>query len=221
MTESVPSNDPANDKTLTGVIREAFKKLMQRTEDMLPAKIITYDRLNNVATVQPLIQVRDTSGALTSRGQLAKVPVFAMGSGMALLNFNLKPGDLGWIKANDRDISLFIQSLTEQGPNTNRLHQFSDGVFLPDKIRDFIIIDTTSEATLQTVDGLFKVELFLDRLVLTGGVSSITITNTGIDMVSPPGALRHNGIPVGDTHDHGGSPTAPPGPVSDTGVPNP
>jgi hypothetical protein len=32
------------------------------------------------------------------------------GGGGVVLNFNLKPGDLGWIKASDRDLSLFLQS---------------------------------------------------------------------------------------------------------------
>lgn len=45
------------------------------------------------------------------------------------------------------------------------------------------------------------------------------VTADKITLVSTAGTLTHNGKNVGDTHTHNGSPTAPDGPVSNTGQP--
>ena len=130
-----PSQNPADLGTLGGVMRWAFKKLLQSTDGMLPAKVIAVDAKREYATVQPLIHVLATDNSLTPRAQVAKVPIFTIGAGNFVLSFPVKAGDLGWIFASDRDISLYVQTNAAAGPNTNRLHSFEDGVFFPDKAR--------------------------------------------------------------------------------------
>ncbi|RIQ09850.1 hypothetical protein D0837_18180, partial [Bordetella avium] len=83
----------------------------------------------NRAVVRPLIMVGTTDGRKISRGAIPNIPVFRFGGGGFFVRFPIKPGDFGWIKANDRDVSLMFQrGGQEDWPNTERLHSFSDAM---------------------------------------------------------------------------------------------
>lgn len=177
-----PSGDPANDGSLLGMANNILKKHLQGVDDMLPARVISYDRETNRAQVLPLIRVLTTDNRQIERAQIASIPVMQFGGGGMILNFNLKPGDLGWIKANDRDISLFLQSYGASAPNTIRLHSFQDAVFIPDVMRGFTIAEEDAEnAVLQTLDGSVRVSLWPDRVKLTAGALSLTIGPAAFD----------------------------------------
>lgn len=167
-----PSRNPANDDSLVGVLRQVLDKFLLGVDDMLPAQVIAFDRNSNRAQVKPLIKLLTTEGQEVERPQIASVPVFQIGGGGMMLNFNLKPGDLGWIKANDRDISLSMQSGGEAKPNSFRKHSFEDGVFFPDAMRNFVIQGEDAEnAVLQTMDGNVRVAIWPDRVKTTVGSS--------------------------------------------------
>lgn len=160
MVNASPSQNPANTDSMTGLFAEILKKFLQGVDDMLPAQVIAYDRATNMAQVQPMVMVVTTAGQRVSRGQIANIPVFQLGAGGYMLNFPLKNGDLGWIKATDRDISLFLQSGGEASPQTARMHSFSDSVFFPQVLRDFTIApEDADNVVLQTVDGAVRVSL--------------------------------------------------------------
>src|SRR5690606_7698783 len=105
----------------------------------------------------------------------------ALGGGDFVLSFPVSPGDFGWIEASDRDISLFMQQQAESGPNTIRKHSFSDGRFIPDKIRDYTISgDDDGAVVLQSLSGSCKVSLRSDdSVVITGGSGTFTIDPSG------------------------------------------
>lgn len=156
-----PSIDPADQDSMVGTLRLAFRKMLMGVDGMLPARVIAYQRTpNNVATVQPLIMIGDTSGNKMSRAQIENIPVLAFGAGGFLMSFNVKPGDMGWILASDRDISLFLQGMREDWPNTKRLKSFSDGMFIPDAMRNWALADEDQEnAVFQSTDGSIKISL--------------------------------------------------------------
>lgn len=163
-----PSRNPANDDSLVGVLRQVLDKFLLGVDDMLPAQVIAFDRNSNRAQVKPLIKLLTTEGQEVERPQIASVPVFQIGGGGMVLNFNLKPGDLGWIKANDRDISLSMQSGGEAKPNSFRKHSFEDGVFFPDAMRNFVIQGEDAEnAVLQTMDGNVRVAIWPEFVKVT------------------------------------------------------
>jgi hypothetical protein len=194
-----PSGDPADDDSLAGTLRAVFKKQLQNTDDMLPAIVVAYDRVKNRANVRPLIAVLTTDNRAVDRAPLASVPVMQFGGGDIVLNFNLKPGNLGWIKANDRDISTFLQSYGNTTPNTVRLHSFEDAVFVPDVMRGWVIAGEDDEAAvLQTLDGSVKVSVSAARVKLAFGAKSVTVDGSGTTIV---GGLVVDGITFG-THRH-------------------
>lgn len=167
-TNAPPSVNPANNDSLLGTFREILKKFLQGVDDMMPARVIAFDRATNRVQVQLLVMVLKTDGETVPRNQLASLPVFQIGGGNFMLNFPLKPGDLGWVKATDRDTSLFLQSYDQAPPNTLRLHSFQDGVFFPDTMRGFTIdAEDTENVVLQTLDGSVRVALWEDRAKVT------------------------------------------------------
>lgn len=133
MAESLPSFDIADREAVAGMIRLVLTKWLQGTDDMLPARVLSYDRATNRAKVQPMIVLRLTGGKKTKeREPIASVPVFQYGAGNIVISCPVKAGDIGWIKAADRDCSNFKKAYKMSTPNTLRLHKFSDGLFIPD-----------------------------------------------------------------------------------------
>lgn len=161
-----------------------LRKFLLDVDDMLPARIVSYDRNANRAQIDILYKVTMTDGSLNPLMAPAEVPVLTIGGGGMCLTFPIKPGDLGWIKASDRDMSLFLQSYEAEPGNTTRLHCFEDGVFIPDVMKDFVVSDGAA-ATLQTIDGTTSVAVKPGSIVLTTGSTVVSITESGIESNKP------------------------------------
>lgn len=196
-----PSQNPADLGTFQGLFKAVLRKFLQGVDDMLPARVISYDRATNRAQVQPIVAMLTTDGAIVSRAQVASVPVFQIGGGSFLLNFNILPGDLGWIKANDRDISLFLQGYAEQVPNTARQHSFQDSLFFPHVMTGYTIDPADEQnCVLQNLDGSVKISLGADKITIKAPNVEIDSANVMINGA----ALEHNGVNIGDDHTHSG-----------------
>lgn len=212
-TGAPPSRNPANDDTLTGAMNVVLRKFLQGVDDMLPARVISHDRTNNRVQVQPQISVVGTDNNSMSRNSVASVPVLNIGGGGFFVNFDLPEGSLGWIKASDRDISLFLQSYREARPNSRRFHSFSDSLFIPDVMTGYTIDDEDSGAmVIQNLDGSVRISLNDSRIKITSPQVEIDSADVQITGAS----LTHNGVNIGSTHVHGG--ITPGG--DDTGVPS-
>ena len=187
-----PSRNPANDDTMVGMLREVLRKTLQNTDDMLPAKVQVYDRATNRARVTPLIEVVTTEGERVQRADIPSIPVMLLGGGGFFLSFHLPAGSLGWIKASDRDISLFLQSYTQHAPNTRRLHSFEDALFIPDVMTGYTIAQEDNEAfVLQNLDGTVRISMRETGLVMTApqmdivtGDTTVTATDTAVTIDS-------------------------------------
>ena len=224
MSDNKPNTDAADDGSLSGQLGAALKAFfLNQFEGMLPATVVSYNDQTNRAVIKPLVMLGTTSGAKVSRAQVSGIPVYRFGGGGFFMRFPIKAGDFGWIKANDRDISLVFQrGGLEDWPNTSRMHKFSDAMFFPDTFKQWVISgENADKAVWQTMDGETCISLGAGEIKHKVGAVSITASASGIALVSPPGTLTHNGINIGDTHTHVGPTTAPPGPVSPTGAPNP
>lgn len=207
-----PSSNPADVESLPGVIRFAMQKQLQSTDDMLPAKVIAYDRTKNLATVQPMLKILTTEKELVSRAPIASVPVLALGGGGFVVNFPLQPGDLGWIKASDRDISLYLQSAGgEAPPNTKRMHSFSDGLFIPDVLAQYTI-QAGDEASMvvQSLDGTVRIALsstklsmFAPTVEIVGDTEvsvdapTVNVTCTDLNVTAPLSTFTGNVVVTG------------------------
>jgi len=179
MPNPAPSRRPGQDNELTGAMDLVLRKFLLDVDDMLPARIVSYDREKNRAQIEILYRVTMTDGSMNPLMAPAEVPALVMGGGGMCLTFPHKSGDLGWIKASDRDMSLFLQSYEAEPGNTTRLHCFEDGVFIPDVMKDFVVSDGAA-ATLQTLDGTTSVAVKPGSIVLTVGSTTFSISESGI-----------------------------------------
>ena len=181
------SRNPANDDSLIGTFTEVLNDHLKITDDMLPARVVSYDRATNMATVQPLIQMVDTENNLHSRATNSNVPVLLLGAGSFFVSFHLPENSLGWIKASDRDLSLFRQRFTESPPNTFRFHTFEDSVFIPDVMQAQSIAAEDAQAmVIQNTEGTVRISLTGDRIKLTAPLVDINgpTTITGETMIT-------------------------------------
>jgi len=188
MANNNPSLDPANNDTLAGLLNTYFTKSMQNVNGMLPATVISYDRDSNRVQVQLLIDIVGTDGSQYNRPELASIPVFVFGGGGLRLSFPLKAGSMGWVMANDRDISNFLQSYKQTAPNTARIKQFSDGVFFPDAMNglDTIAGTDADNAVLQNDTGTVTISISSDTITLTA-------PNININAGTPASLIWING----------------------------
>lgn len=170
-----PSQDPSDTRSLVGSIRFALKKFLQNVDDMLPAQVILYEPgPPQFVTAQPLIMKVGTSGNTTANAQYSRVPVLTIGGGGFVIYCPIVIGDIGWIKANDRDISLFIQNGGEAAPQTDNLHSFSDGIFIPNAIRQFVLnkLDVNN-LVFQSVDGVSRISIGATKITIAAPIVEI------------------------------------------------
>lgn len=212
MTNAPPSQDPADQDSLTGMANLILRKFLQGVDDCLPARIINYNRDTNRALVAPMVALLTTNGEQVARASVASVPVLLYGGGGFMLNMPMQAGDLGWIKACDRDISMFLQAYSGGPPNTIRMHTFEDSWFIPDAMRNFAINgEDDGCAVLQSLDGALRLSVGGGRVKMTAGPASVTVTPGGTSVI---GGLTIDGIPfIGHTHTGGNGTPDPTGGV--------
>lgn len=170
-----PSGGLLSDSSLDDVLSLVGRKLLMEKDDMLPARIISWNPDTNRAQIEIMYQTTMTSGEMHQMSAPAEVPVQFPGGGGFILVFPLKEGSLGWIKAADRDMSLFLQSYDVQPGNTPRIHCFEDGVFIPDVMHAFKMSNGDG-ISIQTTDGANAVTVTDSSVVMKVGAATLTLT---------------------------------------------
>lgn len=191
----IPSLNPSNNGTLIGTFRQVMSSMMLNVNGLLPAQVIAYEPSNtgDRVQVQPLIPMVDTAGNAIQRAQVASIPVIQIGGGGFIIRIPLNVGDLGWIMANDRDISLFLQNYQVSPPNTYRTFSFSDGIFLPAQMTGYTIADEDlTNAVIQNLDGTVKISLNSVDSTLTLTAPIVQVNGA----LSVSGAIDANGINI-------------------------
>lgn len=215
-----PNSNNNSNTDLSGGLRfflESFVK--ESLDDMLPCKVVAYNRDTNKVDIRPLIMLKTTDGQKINRQIIRNIQVFRFGGGGFFISIPIKVGDIGWIKANDRDTSLIFQSGGEYDiPNTKRIHSFNDGLFFPDTIKDWIIDGKNANAlVISSMDSTTCIAIDNGRVEID--TTDLIINATNIQFNSS--TLKHNNKNIGDTHSHlqnegnhfgGGVNTNPPNP---------
>lgn len=183
ITNSPPSVNPGDTGSLAALLKFANQKFAQGMDDMLPAQVIAYDGSTNTATIQPLITMVTTDQQIVPRAQIASCPVYQPSSGGFVRKDPVAAGDFGWIKANDRDISLFKQAEAQSPPNTLRKKSFEDGMFYPQSAWSLITFDPEDEnnSVWQNYAGTVKISMWqtLIKILAPKGVGIGGTPNPG------------------------------------------
>ncbi len=156
----IPSNNPAETNSESGKNDFLFDKLLSKIEKIAPAQIISYDRQKNRAVVQILNQSITSQGGKIPRKPLKDIPALVLYGGDFVLSFPIKEGDVGWICAADRNISIFKQTLKMFAPATYEKHRYKDSFFVPNYINGFTYTPDDEDAVLLTsTDGSTKISV--------------------------------------------------------------
>lgn len=215
ITKTIPDYNPADANTLAGLNNMLQNKISMGIECAIPGIVQSYDRVTNRAIVKPAITGVASQGQKVSKEPLINIPVFCMCGGGIVMSFPIKPGDTGWLVANDRNISIFKQNLEESAPNDYRKHSLIDAFFLPDKINDINFSQADDGALIiQTLTGTTKITLKEGVITLTSPNVIINGDTTINGTLTVSTETITNNIPF-TTHVHGGVM----GGSSTTGVP--
>ena len=159
---------------MAGMLRFILRKWsMTELESALPAVVTGVDGTGRkFVSARPLIQQVTTSGKVINRPEIAKLPILQLSGGDFVLSFPVAVGDIGWIVACDRDISLAVQNFKDgkdQPPGSQRHHDFRDAFFIPDAARKWASGAEGAPANavaLQSKDGTMAVWISPDSIKL-------------------------------------------------------
>lgn len=203
---SPPNLDKANDGDFAGVMTDVLQNFLRGVDDMIPAKVVSYDDTTNRAVIKPLVMLGTTDGQKISRAQLSNIPVFRFGGGGFFIRFPVKAGDFGWLKATDRDVSLIMQrGGLEDWPNTLRQHSFSDGMFFPDTLKSWVIDEGDANSlVIQSLDGEVCISIRDGKAKIKAPDIELLGAVRVIGDMEVTGALTNNGVNIGSSHVHSG-----------------
>lgn len=177
MINQQPSQNPNDKNDLIGTLKLAFNKLMQQINVMLPASVTAVND-NGSVNVKPLITMLGTNAQQVERAVIYDVPMLQLGAGGYVLRFTPQVGDIGWVKACDRDISNFLNTLKMARPKTLRKHNFSDAVFMPHPMSGVNAVE--GGAVLQSLDG--RVSIALDGTEINIVANTVNVNAARVNL---------------------------------------
>lgn len=196
---SLTAISPADQESLPAALEKFLRDKAMLTDDCLPAVVVSYNRASNIATVRPIIARVTVSDVQVNRQQIVEVPVLAYGGGGFVINFPVQAGDIGWIKACDRDLDFFKQSFSSSDviPPTARMHQFSDSWFIPDQFNKYTIGAThANDAVFQSLDGTQRFAVNAAQVTMGSGSTTIVVTGSTITATVGGTTIVANGSSV-------------------------
>jgi hypothetical protein len=183
----------------------------------MPVRIESYDAEKQTVKMTPLIKatVRDPEGKITrvELPQLEDVPVQFAGGGGATMTFPIKKGDEGIALFSSRSIDAWHQSGGIQQQTAARMHDLSDGFFVPGirsqprRLKNV----SASSVQLRSDDDDAKTSITIDPVnhsithkVGTGASAlSYTHSENGIQYTIPAGKkMTVNGKRIDAEHKH-------------------
>lgn len=204
-------NQHALEDLLSGLCSTIMEKTKKDLESSTPCIVTEVYEGRTKVDVRPLIKVMGADESQTSRAIIKGIPIETIGAGGMLISFPVVIGDLGWLQASDRDISLFLQSYADSRVPTMRKHSFSDARFIPDIMRNFVIASEDSEAvTIQNRVGTVKIALDNSEVRITAPsikMNGAQITSGG-DVVTASGISLDNHSHAAGTYTAGGDPVS-------------
>ena len=77
MSQSPPNLDIANDDDMPGIMADVLSNWLRGVDDMIPAKVVSYDDSTNRATIKPLVMLGTTDGQKISRASFISARAMA------------------------------------------------------------------------------------------------------------------------------------------------
>lgn len=215
------------------MLREAFREMMKGVATSVPGHILAFDPATQLAQVQIGITRVDLNGATFDPPAIIETPVYFPG-GAYHVEYQIDPGDEGDILFSQRCVDGWLQSGGIAANPIGRFHDPQDAFFLPgfrslpnalpafqnNGIRLSNLTGTQfmwlkQDGSMAWENGSGFIRVGADGIVNINGVTinPASLVTTPNDVIAGTVHLK--------THLHIGSPTAPLGPISNTGLPIP
>lgn len=175
ITQSISSENPANNDSLEGLNEFFQDKMYLHLEKVIPGIVESYNETTNRATIKPAITGIATQGDKVPKDILPNIPVLQLGG---IFKFPISTGMTGWLIACDRDISIFKSIKAETAPNTPRKHKYQDSFFIPDSINS---ATTTGELTVDATGMDINFKLGTGKTLKINGTSGASGSFTSYD----------------------------------------
>lgn len=223
------SQFPWENPSLEAATSAAIMDTVRRLRTAIPGRVVSFDPDSQTAVVQPMIRMIRSDGQGVDLPPLGDVPVQFQRSSVFAFTAPIDPGDEGIIVIADRCIDGWWQSGQPSDPMDFRLHDLSDGMFIPgiSSIPNVIPDFDMNAAVMRKLDGsaYFKIDrggnieadgaqmlvkcpaifeklvTYQDGIAGTGGANG---NNLSGGFAVDGGELTHNGKSVGDDHKHDG-----------------
>lgn len=184
-----------NEDLLSELVRDILAASKRCIEVSIPC-IVTKVTSRTKVSVRPLIKIVAKDGKAYDRDIIEGVPMFTAGAGDKFVSFPVAVGNLGWLDASDRDISLFIQSYEISEPPTSRMHSFSDARFIPDIMTNITVATEDSAAiVIQNRGGTVKIALDDSEIRIKNNAVSLVVDGSSVTGIAP-GGFDLNGFTI-------------------------
>lgn len=219
--------------TQSQMLQEAFREMMKRVATSTPGYILAFDSARQLAQVQIGIVRVDLNGATFEPPPIIETPVYIPG-GDYHLEYQIDPGCEGDILFSQRCIDGWLQTGGIAANPIGRFHDPQDAFFLPGfrSLPNALPAFQNNGIRLSNKAGTQFAWLKNDNsIAVENGAGFIRIGADGVvningvtidpsSLVTTPNDVKAGTIFL-KTHKHIGSPTAPTGPISNTGSPTP
>lgn len=169
-----------------------LKDALLNTNCHLLGTVESFDAATQTATVS-INQKLSLAGQLKDFPVLVDVPVFILGGGDRVFTFPVRSGDTCLVLFNDRDIDNWFSTGNVTTPNSQRLHDLSDGLALVGFRSLANPVDNYSADDVEVRNGVSKIavgELLLLANAATdlkAVLTSLTAAMTSLDSVKMGG----------------------------------
>jgi len=215
------------------VLREAFREMMKGVATSSPGHILAFDPVTQLAQVQIGITRVDLNGATFEPPTIIETPVYFPG-GDFHIEYQIDPGCEGDILFSQRCIDGWLQTGGVAANPIGRFHDPQDAFFLPGfrSLPNKLVAFQNNGVRLSNGDGTQFMWMKNDNtMAMENGSGHIrmaadgTVTINGVTINPSSLVTTPNDVVAGTVHlkihAHVGPPTAPTGPISNTGTPIP
>ena len=212
------------------VIKFLMTAAMSKLNTSMPVEVLSVKTTGiapvGYVNIRILVDQITADGKTHQYGEIPNVPYFRLQGGNKAVIIDPEVGDIGMACFCSRDISAMKNARKGAPPGSRRMYDISDALYVggflnkaPTHYIQFtdggIIVSTpgsvtVNAATLATINA--PTTKINGNLEVSGNTTMQG--NTAVE-----GSLTNKDVNVGYNHTHAGSPTAPNGPVSNTGTP--
>lgn len=203
-----PLQGTSNMGSEAAILTSLIRTMTLRMRTALPVRVESVTNEGGLSpigrvSILPLVQQVDGEGQARSHGVIFNVPYFRLHGGSNAVILDPEVGDIGMALFADRDISSVKATSQESPPGSSRTFDMTDAVYMGS-----ILASAPTQYVQFNEDGISVVS-----------PTKVTVQAPDIGLVgnvaASGGTLTHNGVNVGDNHQHSGVESGP----SNTGGP--